>query len=115
MHIAPFEYNDALSRSLAESGSFDWAVTVMSYSALHLLQTYFVESGIEVRSHRDRDRQIRDLPDIKPILNQYRVHRVDSETARYECRRFTRDEYESSRAGNLTVVSNHVRVLLGGV
>lgn len=75
----------------------EWAVTVMFYGALHLLEAYLSTTGVrhvsgEQVTHEERISHMRRDPFLATELNSYRQLRVDSENARYDCRRFTRIE-----------------------
>jgi hypothetical protein len=53
------------------------------------------------------------LVDLRPILHYYWVLKDNSEQARYECRTFSEDEFESLRDGSFAAVVTHLRSLLG--
>jgi hypothetical protein len=113
-HLDQFQHNDVASQVLARAGdNWDWAVTAMFYAALHLCQAYLIRAGLEANSHGSRDRQMLASPQLRPILDQYRALRNDSQEARYECRRFSLEEYESIREGSFTILTTHLRALLG--
>ena len=111
-HLAQFQHNVSVAEQLAASGNYGWAVTVLFYAGLHILQAYLVRSGALVESHVQRERQML-RSELLPILDPYTTLRNDSEEARYECRRFSREEFESIRNGSFTSVTTHLRSLLG--
>jgi hypothetical protein len=113
-HLDQFQHNLQVSQLLADAGdSWGWAVTALFYAALHLCQAYLRAQGLTVESHWARQREMRTSQELRPILHHYRALRMDSEEARYDCRRFSREEYESIRNGSFTTVTTHLRSLLG--
>ena len=112
-HIAQFEHNVAVVQRLSDTEDFDWAVTALFCAALHLIQAYIVERNDGVASHGRRDRLMRSREEFRPVLGAYRTLRDYSEHARYECRQFSRQEFEGVRDGVFAQVVDYVRPLIG--
>lgn len=112
-HLDQYAHNIAAAQLLAESELWDWAVTALFYSALHLAQAYIVRSGIVAESHRARNRRMLEMVEVRPIVNSYRTLQDESEHARYECRYFSHSDFEAIRDGVFQQVSSHLRSLLG--
>jgi HEPN domain-containing protein len=106
--------NRATALRLSQSGDYEWGVIALFYASLHLVQAYFVRNGVPVQSHRQRDRQIA-LGELRPVFESYKALRIHSEHARYECRAFTREEFEAIQAGAFAAVVEHVQALLRDV
>jgi hypothetical protein len=71
-----------------------WAVTVTFYSALHALGAYLLTRGIQVTSHRARDRVISNPVNGVPanIYRAYRDLEDYSRDARYDLLPFASQE-----------------------
>lgn len=93
-HLAQAEHNESTASALAGSGFYDWAATCLFYAALHWVQAYLVRRGQVPGSHRQREALMRTRPELRSIVDAYRVLKTDSESARYDCRRFSRDDFE---------------------
>jgi hypothetical protein len=71
----------------------DWAVTVLFYTALHLIDQVLYHNGrINPRNHFQRHAAIAREPALIPIYPDYRELEHQSRRARYECARFTAEE-----------------------
>ena len=112
-HLDQFEHNLSVSSRLEASGDLDWAVTTLFYAALHLVQAYIVRHGLPADSHRQREQQVLAHAELRQIADQYKALQNQSESARYECRRFSHEEFESIRNGSFATVTSHLRSLLG--
>jgi hypothetical protein len=63
----------------------DWVITLAFYSALHLIDGYFVAThGSKPTSHRQRDRLLVDASTLSSIAREYITLRTYSEMARYQ-------------------------------
>jgi hypothetical protein len=86
-HLEQARLNYKLYRELKLQGEhLDWAVTLMFYTALHLIQAYLVEiaaTGFDIPSdheHRDRCITLR----LAPIAADYSFLQTRSNWARYQ-------------------------------
>jgi hypothetical protein len=113
-HLAQFEHNLDVSQRLAAATDYDWAIVVLFYASLHLVQAWCVRNEQFIEGHRQREQAINGSNELFSIADQYRVLRVDSENARYRCRRFTQEEFEAIRDGVFATVREHLQALLGG-
>jgi hypothetical protein len=111
-HFEQFEHNARIAKRMADSADFDWAVTVLFYAALHLVQVYIVRKGVRVENHWERDRYILASAELRPILDSYRALRVHSENTRYKCRKFLQSEFDEIRNRNFVGVVEHLRLHL---
>src|SRR5438034_628663 len=68
-----------------ESAYLDWAVTLLFYTALHLINAVLIETGTAFDLPRDHmDRNVTVALKLRPIYEDYRLlHRL-SRTARYQ-------------------------------
>jgi hypothetical protein len=85
-HLLQARQNYKLYQELKQGGEhLDWAVTVLFYAALHVVQAYFVESAASEaeipRDHVERDSAI--WRELRPIVNQYSFLKTRSMWARY--------------------------------
>ena len=93
-HLAQAAHNKRVAGNLAAAGDFDWAVTALFYSALHLIQAHLVEIGVDVRGHARRERFMQQISELEPAVDAFMSLRVLSENARYDCRSFTKPEFD---------------------
>jgi hypothetical protein len=86
-HLTRAQQNYETYQRLKNSGQdLDWAVTVLFYTALHLVQAYFVEqaaTGFDIpQTHQERATRIG--LKLLPIYRHYRALEERSRSARYE-------------------------------
>ena len=104
------EFLDTLD--LGDSPFLDWAVTVIFYTAVHLVEQFLAHKGQDLLSHETRERFISQSADLKPIWSVYRELKYQSERARYLMARFQPDEVRKL-GGKLRQVETHIEGLLG--
>jgi hypothetical protein len=85
-HLMQARQNYKLYQELKQGGEYlDWAVTVLFYAALHLVQAYLVETAPSEADipadHVARDSAI--WRRLRPIVNQYSFLKTRSTWARY--------------------------------
>lgn len=110
--MAQFAHNADVAARLAVLADYDWAVIALFYASLHLAQAYLVRRGVFADTHVRRERQMLMLPELESVLDAYRTLRDRSEDARYECRRFSEQEYEAIRGSMFQRVVMHVQTLV---
>jgi hypothetical protein len=97
---------------LDNSPFLDWAVTVVFYTAVHLVEQFLAHKGQDLLSHETRERFISQSADLKPIWSVYRELKYQSERARYLVARFQPDEVRKMEE-KLRQVEAHIQGLLG--
>ena len=110
-HMAQAHRNRTLAERLADDGDFEWAVTALFYAALHLIQAYAIAEGFDIGTHAERGRWMRNTTALHAILGPYRVLRSRSQDARYECRRFSRQQFGDLHMHEVARVSEHMSTL----
>lgn len=58
-------------QALVAAGHHAWAAVTLAYSALHHIDTYITERGMQVGSHGTRRRTIIYAPELRPIARNY--------------------------------------------
>ena len=96
---------------LDNSPFLDWAVTVVFYMAVHLVEQFLAHRGQDLLSHKTRERFISQSADLKPIWSVYRELKYQSERARYLAARFQPDEVRKLE-GKLRQFETHIQELL---
>lgn len=86
LHLAKAELNQRLAVALQKSHS-DWSVTVLFYAALHLVEATLAPRHSS--SHTDRDYNVQQHPQLRPIYPDYRHLYRRSLDARYDCFNFS--------------------------
>jgi HEPN domain-containing protein len=111
-HIEQAVRNENLAAVVEEHGDRDWAVVMLFYAALSLVQAFFVQNGIIVRYHSQRDAEIEKSPDLNLVAASYRALKLHSENARYDCYRFSHEELEEIKTNLYQPLATHVLGLL---
>jgi hypothetical protein len=96
-HQQKVEHNQQVVAYLQLAGHdyLDWVVTVMFYTALHLVdQVLYQRDGINPRDHRQRHAAIAHEPLLAPVYRDYRELEWQSQRSRYECANFTATEVQ---------------------
>jgi len=71
-------------QALFANGHFVWAAVALAYSALHHIDTFIYDRGMQVGSHGTRQRIFANTPDLTPIASSYDQLYNHSLDARYE-------------------------------
>jgi hypothetical protein len=111
-HEAQAHRNQVLAERLASEGDYEWAVTTLFYAALHLLQAYAESAGTDISTHAERGRWLRRSSELHAVLGPYRVLRSRSQDARYECRRFSREQFGDLHSHEFARIVQHMSTLL---
>ena len=95
-HLEEAAHNERFlaDHDLVASEYLDWAVTVISYSALHYVDALLARSyGFHPRDHRERSHRIHHEPALRRHLrNDFEDLKNDGIEARYTDRVFTKEE-----------------------
>ena len=117
-HLAQADKNERLSRGIAESGTFpegatDWEVTMIFYSALHLVDAFLDQSqGIHPVSHRNRGWYISNVTQLQPIVRNYIDLYERSVDARYRLVSITAEQVSRIDLEVFQPIKSHIRYLL---
>ncbi|MDR2590907.1 MAG: hypothetical protein LBC71_08000 [Oscillospiraceae bacterium] len=96
-HQKQYKHNiKLLSHDVFEANDvyWDWYVTILFYSALHLAEKEISKSAIEVKTHNERLKYIARLDPLNKISYEYYHLYNQSRRARYECVVFTKKELD---------------------
>jgi len=89
----------------------DWMVTVIFYTALHVIERYLAHKGLHPTDHTARDAYLRRVRGFKFIWLDYRRLKDESIRARYEMASFTASEVQEHEE-RLSRIEAHVHSLL---
>jgi len=112
-HIDKARYNGGVARRLEAIPVYDWAVTTMFYSALHLVDAVLAANNIHPTTHADRNNRIQRNPALAAHWRDYRHLRDRSEDARYRCLPFTAIDVNATRANSYAPIWLSLAPLLG--
>jgi len=112
IHLAKAESNEQLSLELLNGPTLDWSATVLFYAALHLIEATLAPQA-HTQSHVERDRRIRQHPQLRAIYFSYRDLKLFSLKARYDCHVFTVSDVQRLHAVEYQALKNHLRPILG--
>ena len=113
-HQRKAEHNRRAIAHLQSAGDeyLDWVVTVMFYTALHLVdQVLYHYTRANPRDHRQRHAAIASQVRLAPIYRDYREREWQSQRSRYECAPFTPAEVHALSA-RLDHIQQFVRSLV---
>jgi hypothetical protein len=91
-HQQQVAHNQQVIAYLQQAGDryLDWVVTVMFYTALHLVdQVLAHHAGLHPRNHRQRHAAMSQQSSLAPVYRDYRELEHQSRRSRYEGARFT--------------------------
>ena len=80
--------DNELFSDIDNCGYLDWTVTIIFYSALHLLETKFAKKNAHFLGHKTREQYIASNFS-KEIASKYGLLKMNSQKSRYKCFTFT--------------------------
>lgn len=96
-HIDQANANEQLSYRL-QSTDPEWALTTLFYAALHWMSAYLGDIGLYPTTHALRRININSRPELAQIRYRYFFLQDKSESARYDCVRFSAQDVARIRA-----------------
>ncbi|NUM49185.1 MAG: hypothetical protein HUU38_31175 [Anaerolineales bacterium] len=100
-HQHQVTHNRTVAAYLEQAGveHLDWVVTVLFYTAMHLMdQVLYARQKLNPRNHQQRHAAIANTPELVPLYADYRELEHQSRESRYECVQFSIKEVESLKA-----------------
>ena len=91
----------------------DWAVTVIFYTALHLVEWLLATKGLHSNSHANRHQVMGRVGELRWIWPDYRELEFQSRRSRYEGVRLSRDLVKSKLMPKLERIESHIRSSIG--
>lgn len=70
----------------------DWAITIMFYTAVHLVERELAKIPYDSGDHHDRESQMFEIPVLKRVLRDYKALKAASIKTRYKCYDFSDDD-----------------------
>lgn len=113
-HQQQAAHNQQVIAYLQQAGDtyLNWVVTVMFYTALHLVDQVLAQNtGLHPRNHRQRHAAIGRQLGLAPVYRDYRELEHQSRRSRYEGARFTAQDVQQL-AGRLNRIEQVVRHLV---
>lgn len=110
-HQQQVAHNEQVSAYLQQAGDtyLDWVVTVLFYTALHLVdQVLAYNAGRHPRNHRQRHAAMSQQRGLAPLYRDYRELEHQSRRSRYEAARFTAQEVQQL-IGRLNRIKQQVK------
>lgn len=97
-HKKQYEHNKKLlqSQDFQDEENCDWAVTIVFYSAMHLLEEFFANKGIHNKSHQTRNQFVASEAFLKnnQIAAKYNLLYNQSIRSRYGCTKITSEDLQ---------------------
>ena len=111
-HLANAERNQRLSIALQSGPHIEWAVAVLFYAALHLVEATLAPS-VHSPNHKTRNQTVQLDPRFHPIYRHYRELYYRSLDARYECASLYILQVQHLYATHYEPIKRHLQQLLG--
>ena len=111
-HLANAERNQRLSIALQSGPHIEWAVTVLFYAALHLVEATLAPS-VHSTNHKARNQTVQLDPRFHPIYRHYRELYYRGLDARYERASFNVSQVQHLYAAHYEPIKRHLQPLLG--
>lgn len=111
-HLAIASNNEDVSQLLQASNRNDWAVTVVFYAALHLVDSFFATAPFHPSNHTDRLGAMARSADISAVYAHFQELYDRSLDARYYGRQFS-DEQVNGLREHLRLVKERIQPLTG--
>ena len=92
-HLDQAKHNESFANEVATALSTyaDWAIVAAFYSAIHYLEARFAFLGFHSDRHETRDRYVH--THCRNLWKPYRQLKDDATEARYNCQRYTVEEF----------------------
>jgi hypothetical protein len=111
-HLANAERNQRLAIALQSGPHIEWAVTVLFYAALHLVEATLAPTAHSPH-HNARNQTVQLDPRFHPIYRHYRELYYRSLDARYNCVPFTTLQAQHLYVTRYEPIKRHLQPLLG--
>ncbi len=105
-HLTKAERNETFANhfTLNTTPYLDWVVTAFFYSAVHYVEAFLATIKRHSTDHGVRDSDVRRIPQLNSIYNEYKSLKNDSINARYYMYSFKPMEI------SLTAIPNHKKI-----
>lgn len=87
IHLAKYKKNKALANSelISKEENNDWKVTMIYYTALHIVDSYLANSNTHPKSHEVRKKVMACNKYLENIIDTYNLLEAKSRKSRYDC------------------------------
>lgn len=115
-HLSKYTHNKEFLKCPAfeEINNTDWAIVVVFYSALHLIEAFFAGNDLHFREHKNRARWVSSDNRLKntDIPKYYHLLYNQSIRARYDCVQMKGSDLQAA-IDALTIIERTLNPLLG--
>jgi hypothetical protein len=112
-HIEQYRDNLVVAQLLEGQQHFDWCITLLFYSVLHLADVWLTRGPVaRAANHAARNHQIQADQELRKDWNGYRALQNAGRDARYECAAFTAADILRIRRGEFARLRAHLSALL---
>ena len=112
VHLKQSNHNEEFYYLISPNQFTDWAVVVLFYSALHIVDAFLAIHGIHPGSHERRVKLVNTMHDLKPIADEFMILKDESELARYNAKKFSETEV-SMLENTYKLIKANMLLLLG--
>lgn len=114
-HLERARQNEKLAERFAKASNptcIDWAITLLFYSALHLIDGFLAGKNFHPLNHYERGEEIENNGSLSEIHKDYETLQKMSENARYEIADYSKQDYEKALK-RFSRIKQHVLVKMG--
>lgn len=112
MHLAKAESNHRLALALQTGPNPDWAVTILFYTALHLVEATLAPN-VHSANHSERFSNVYSHRYLRPLAYHYRHLYDASLDSRYDCWQFTPTDVQTLYVTRFEPIKRRLQPLLG--
>ena len=111
-HIAKAERNEKFAETVCKTKYYEWAITIIFYSALHYVDAVLAASGIHPENHTDRGDAMGVNPTLLRVREEYRLLETLSRNSRYRAMRIDENDLGKAQAA-FGALRSHLRSRMG--
>jgi len=114
VHLAQAQHNRDFwgSIDLDTSSFLDWAVTGIFYEGVHWVEAYLSKYSFHSIDHGKRMRYMRQDVILHPISGDMEQLKFDSENARYQCHKYTKNNINKDLIPKVDQIKNHIQSVI---
>jgi hypothetical protein len=112
-HIQQAQHNETFFRFVDQSQYSDWAMTALFYAALHYIDAFLSQVGMNPGGHDDRDKEVANRKELRLIARQYFGLKNRSRNARYYCIKFTPQQLQEASGSFLSTIKRSLGPHIG--
>lgn len=113
-HLAQAQHNRDFwsSFDINTSVFLDWVATGIFYEGVHWVEAYFAKTKFHSVDHGKRMLQMRHDLILRPISNDLEQLKFDSENARYQCYKYSKQDINKDLIPKVNQIKSHIQSVI---